>query len=931
MNDAAYSGYLTYRRRHVNWEFPCGRCTGKSALVVCQRHGSDWVGVCTSPPTISSSLSSNAPKLEATRDLWSRVANGFNLRYESSDWASGHVGERNTVYLSNSPTILLDERTKSQRTEILSRLYGMDFNLIPMNGKKPCVEWKPYQTQRVTPEEIKEWMRGRFPTKNGKNTWKAENHNFALLTGAIPWSGDNPGIVVIDSDDEEAEALVQRHCPSTPAIQRTGSGGLHRVYRRPPVEEAAYIANRQKTIIDGRQYDLDVRADGGYIMAPGSVHPKTGKLYREETPWTLELLEQCPVYDPSWLPCERASTAKRPRSSAAMPREIDDFDHNDRIADVDVPVAERERQAKVYLEHVPGTQEGTGADRSCTSLTMRLLYGFALPAGTALEMLAEWGQRADQLDTVGGWYPWTEEELARKIEWCLGQEYGGEVGGKLHAIRDLGQMEAKVDEIVEPFDVATTAKSKNSVVIDPKDQLATATKFFGSKFGGKTLVHHQGCWYHWTGRCYELVSDDDIKARLWKWLGKCSCWTKLAKTDSAKLKPYQPSRSFVAGIMDALKAVTNQTSNIQVPCWLSSESSNPNAVIAFDNGLLDVEGFLAGSATLLDHTPNWFSTNCLPHQFDQKATCPRWLEFLDQVFDGDEERIRTLQQWFGYNLIADNRQHKLALMIGPPRSGKGTTMAVMSEMLGKHNVASSSLASLGGRFGLEPLVGKLAALIDEGHLGKFSDTSSVLERLKAISGGSEQTVDRKGLPAMSSVALKVRFTIAVNELPRLSDSSAAMRSRLLVVPYFNSYEGKENFGLLDRLLTEIPGVTNWALEGLRLLRTVGRFTNPAAGEKILRDFVYLSSPIQAFLDECCEVGEDKQVRRNDLQLAWHRWCNDNGHIPGSIADFGKKLRAAIPRIDDERRRVDGHRERWHIGVSLTSEAHADIARARNGA
>ncbi len=135
-------------------------------------------------------------------------------------------------------------------------------------------------------------------------------------------------------------------------------------------------------------------------------------------------------------------------------------------------------------------------------------------------------------------------------------------------------------------------------------------------------------------------------------------------------------------------------------------------------------------------------------------------------------------------------------------------MAVMSELLGKHNVANSSLASLGGRFGLEPLVGKLAALIDEGHLGKFSDTSLVLERLKAISGGSEQTVDRKGLPAMSSVALKVRFTIAVNELPRLSDSSAAMRSRLLLLPYFNTYEGQEDFGLLDRLLTEIPGITN---------------------------------------------------------------------------------------------------------------------------
>jgi len=140
----------------------------------------------------------------------------------------------------------------------------------------------------------------------------------------------------------------------------------------------------------------------------------------------------------------------------------------------------------------------------------------------------------------------------------------------------------------------------------------------------------------------------------------------------------------------------------------------------------------------------------------------------------------------------------MALLLGPPRSGNGTTLAVMSAMLGRRNVANTSLAALGGRFGLEPLVGRLAALIDEGHLGKFSDTSLILERLKAISGGSEQTVDRKGVAALSSLALKVRFTIAVNEIPRLSDSSAAMRSRLLVIPFLtHTREEKMSVWLID--------------------------------------------------------------------------------------------------------------------------------------
>ena len=151
-------------------------------------------------------------------------------------------------------------------------------------------------------------MRGRFPTKEGKFLWKAENLNFALLTGAAPWSDDNPGIVVIDPDDERAEAIARRYCPETPMIQRTGNGGVHWAYRRPDIER---VANRQKTLIGGETFNLDIRGDGGYIVCPGSVHPRTGKLYEEETPWTLDLLMQCPVYDPAWLPCERTAKAKQ--------------------------------------------------------------------------------------------------------------------------------------------------------------------------------------------------------------------------------------------------------------------------------------------------------------------------------------------------------------------------------------------------------------------------------------------------------------------------------------------------------------------------------------------------------------------------------------------------------------------------------------------
>jgi P4 family phage/plasmid primase-like protien len=787
-------------------------------------------------------------------------------------------------YLSNTTPILVEERTRKHRAQIASRLYNMDFNLVPMNGKDPCCKWKHLQDRRVKPEEVKGWMTGRFPSKVGRRSWKAKNLNFALVTGAMPWSETNPGIIVVDSDDEEAEELVLNCCEPTPMVQITGSGNKQFVYRRPSVGNVAHIGNPTKLKIDGKQYNLDIRGDGGLIMCPGSIHPRTNRVYK---------------------------------SFVSVPADIDSADHDSVISEVELSIDEREEQARLYLAKVPGTQEGNGADKNCAALTMKLLYGFALPVDIVQELLNEWGEKPDQLYADGTWYPWTEVDISRKIEWCLGQEYRGEVGDKLNPARDLGDMEARIDEIVESFETSIPP------TIDPKNHLEVAELFFAECFTseyGRELICHHGRWHRWSGTLYEVITDDDIKAKLWHWLRKCRMWHKDERV------PLKPSRSLVVGVLDALKAVAHAVSALEQPCWLAR---GPEEVIAFQNGLLDVGKFLESENTeLLRHTPEWFSANCLPHRFNPSAGCPLWLDFLDQAFDKDKERITALQQWFGYNLINDNRQQKAAMLIGPPRSGKGTTIAVMSALLGKHNVASLSLDDLGGQFGLHPLIGKLAAIIDEAQLGKFSKTSQVLRRLKAISGGADQTVDRKNVDALTGVPLKVRFTLTMNELPRLPDASAAMVSRWLCIPYFNSHVGKEDIGLLDRLLKEVSGITNWALEGLRQLRRNGRFKNPTCGEEILRDFAEQSSPVMAFVGECCCVGPDESVERAQLQSAWKDWCEENGHVAGSVNEFGRKLRSVIPKIRNERPNIGGDRKRCYVGVGLTHE-HREHLRLKN--
>ena len=119
----------------------------------------------------------------------------------------------------------------------------------------------------------------------------------------------------------------------------------------------------------------------------------------------------------------------------------------------------------------------------------------------------------------------------------------------------------------------------------------------------------------------------------------------------------------------------------------------------------------------------------------------------------------------GYVLGDDTRQQKIFLLIGPKRSGKGTIGRVLSGLVGTHNVAAPTLASLSTNFGLSPLIGKPLALISDARLSGYSDNSIVVERLLTLSGEDSLTIDRKYREPWTG-RLPARLVLMTNELPR---------------------------------------------------------------------------------------------------------------------------------------------------------------------
>ena len=417
--------------------------------------------------------------------------------------------------------------------------------------------------------------------------------------------------------------------------------------------------------------------------------------------------------------------------------------------------------------------------------------------------------------------------------------------------------------------------------------------------GIPTLRHGAGTWYAWDGTHYEELKPDTLRSKVWSWLAGCETEAVVTGTDGRKATrrvAFEPSSRHVTGLIDALKGLCDVPNydGSQLGVYLGTgEFPVPDRVVPFRNGLLDLDAYLRGEARLIPHTPLWFSLSCLPHEFEPEATCPTWEGCIEDWTVGDPDRQSVLQMWMGLNLTTDMAQHKMLFLLGRGRNGKGTYADVLQQVVGVRNVCNPSFSELGERFALMGFVGKLAAVFGDAHLGSGRASDVIVERIKRITGGDPVDIDRKNLEPLTGVSLTTRFTVLANGLPRLPDASGVIADRMIFLRFLQDYRGREDLGLKERLRAELPGIANWALRGLVLLRERGRLTQPACDAQVAEVMGDHSSPIRAFVEQVCVLGDGAEVEAEVLRERWRAWCEAEGHKPGKLrspdspADVGR--------------------------------------------
>lgn len=424
-----------------------------------------------------------------------------------------------------------------------------------------------------------------------------------------------------------------------------------------------------------------------------------------------------------------------------------------------------------------------------------------------------------------------------------------------------------------------------------------------------------------TGQCYEGISDEKIHGELYRFLAR-----KKHLNKDGTVVQYKPTRAKIYDVRDACNAFC--LVDADPPTWLCSDKTkpSPSRLITFHNGVLDIDKYSKGEICLYKPSPDLFTFTVLPYDFNQEINSTIWIKFLGEIFNGDQEKIKLLQQWFGYNCVPDMSYEKLMLFTGCPRSGKSTTLETLQAMLGDRNCCETSFQALAGAFGYQPLIGKLSAIIGDAKSPRAGEAEAVLEKVLHITGGDAVSVNRKNMNALPLIRLFCRFTIAMNDLPAFTDHSRALEYRTNMLTFENSYVGHEDRGLKARLRNEAAtgGIINWALEGLKSLYQSNNFSLPQSSEKALQTFRELVSPCQVFVEQCITKHEGLFESTDFLYELWRWWCKREGRNEGLKATFMRSLIASLPGLKLVRSRKGIKQEKIALGIRVNDWGRSEI-------
>ena len=666
--------------------------------------------------------------------------------------------------------------------------------------------------------------------------WWNQNprYNIGIATG-----NKSNGLVVIDLDVDNNKGIdgyevlrdwQNKHGELPETWQSiTGRGGYHYFYKDT-------ITHSNKV---GLYEGVDIRGEGGYIVAPPSVHPNGNTYEWEQEPKEYEIAQVDDIVN-DFFKGEKQRIDSEHKTNFKVPELIPEGKRVDTIV------------------------------RLIASLRTKGLDDDAIKAAVRVENEKRCNPPLKEKELEKAVFP------ALKRDWQVNSPY----------YNNFNAMNENDNKYVN--EVLKKLNELNAVERFPMNDRGSADLFATIFKNVSRYNPTKKDWMYYDKTRWTADTEGMRAKRNAKMLA--DVLVRYSVTASLPDDKRQSYIKYAAGMMNYRNRNVMITDAKDLNFFENTELDKDDFLINCRNCVLDLS---EDQPKVLEHNADLLLSKICNASYNPAATCTLWEKTVNEIMQGDTAKIKYLQKMSGRFLTGDTSEEEFYIFFGATtRNGKSTITEILLYLLGDYatTISPESLAIKANKDSrtASPDIAKLAGtrlvVASEPPRRMLFDSSLV----KTLTG--RDTVSARFLHE-NEFQFKPKFKLILNSnyLPVISDKTVFSSNRVKVVPFERHFTEKEqNKHLKEQLQQEIDGILNWCIQGLSLYRKEG-LEPPTAVQIATHEYSEDSDKIGKFISECLEKS-DENLAAKDVYEKYSQWCNDCGLGVDGRTSFYEELK-----------------------------------------
>lgn len=333
------------------------------------------------------------------------------------------------------------------------------------------------------------------------------------------------------------------------------------------------------------------------------------------------------------------------------------------------------------------------------------------------------------------------------------------------------------------------------------------------------------------------------------------------------------------------------------------------------NGYVDLK-----AGRLNDHDRNNYFTKISNVEYTDKADCPKWDEFLNDIFLGNQELVRFIQRAVGYSLSGYTSEQVLFVLYGNGRNGKSVFLDIINEVFGNYstNIQPQAIMASKNNSDASPEIAKLdgARLVTttEPNEGERFDEGL----LKQLTGGDRVSA-RKLYENEFEFTPQFKLWMATNHKPYVRGRDEGIWRRFIIIPFDKQIPLHEiDRDLTKKLKRELPAIMRWCVDGFLEWQRIG-LAEPKIIKEQRDEYRTEMDSIYAFIEECCETDYKYKISASEIFSAYDNWAKRNNQHKMTNVKFATEMLKKF-----ERTTIKGKRYYRGLKIAEDSQYNPDV-------